>query len=157
MIFAPQSMDKCPKKVLVREAADSNGKWRSPRALLALNQVCRQVYEETSLLPFSLNTFELVGPNDFLEFNTPLSPQQLNAITTMYIAKPVCGMMIGWKTDSLKSEDSDRLDLLAHTSFIRPVAKILAQLKELQSLGVIILSRVIRSVSYVQVAEEFRG
>lgn len=48
-----------------------------------LHFVCRQIYNETSTLPFSLNTFSAANPFNLSDFARSLSSFQRNAIKTI--------------------------------------------------------------------------
>ncbi|KAF1832936.1 hypothetical protein BDW02DRAFT_624666, partial [Decorospora gaudefroyi] len=58
--------------------------WAYSRLQLALLEVCRQVYAETKLLPFSLNRFVGYPEHMFELLATSLTPTQANALKTVY-------------------------------------------------------------------------
>jgi hypothetical protein len=65
----------------------SSAAWKTPGHLLALTETCRQVYDETSLFPYSLNVFEYEHYYDLCRWTAALAPRQLGAISQLRVER----------------------------------------------------------------------
>jgi len=79
----------------------SSAAWQTPGHLLALTETCRQVYDETSLFPYSLNVFEYEHPLDIRRWTATLTSRQLGAIPQLRVER-LHLETLGWMRDQIK-------------------------------------------------------
>ena len=73
--------------------------WGFPRSHLALLGACRQIFAETKLLPFTLNTFGGV-PEHILDTMTTFTVEQAGAIKVMFLYVDAFGTCKDYKIDN---------------------------------------------------------
>ena len=90
----------------------------SPASCLALLQTCRQIYQESSLLFYSINTMHFSDPHELLRFLHHLGPVRCNEIQSLHLEhfspRPI---LAGCKDSS--PADQEAMRLLNKTGKIR--------------------------------------
>lgn len=97
------------------------------RGVLDLLRTCRQIYTEGIDLLYSLNTFDVMGPESLVSFSTIILPQRLNALGSLQLT---------WAFFKTQVTDSEKVLLQGDDALWKACWRVIASMEGLRDLRV---------------------